>query len=267
MSGPEAEDRLWDPEAASTGELDELAARLEGQLAPLRAPEAPALELPAREPEAAAPPPKSSAGWWVAVCVAAALALWFAWRARPVPDPSPRVAQAPPTQTAPAPAIWRVEALDGENHCRPADAGDEDAPDLDAGSTLEDGASLQLGAEASARLSNGDAQLELHPSSLLRNDAGVLALLEGRAWVDLPAREDSAPWRFAVDGLTVETPSARFMVSAHAGVGIELDVITGELTIADGQGTTTAHAGQLCRARFGPAPVVELEPLECATSP
>lgn len=267
MSGPEAEDRLWDPQAPSTGELDELAAHLEGQLAPLRAPEAPALKLPAREPEVAALPSKSSAGWWVALSVAAALVLWFAWRARPVPDPSPRVTQAPPTQTALAPDAWRVEALDGENHCRPADAGGEDAPDLGAGSTLEDGASLQLGAEASARLSNGDAQLELHPSSLLRNDSGVLTLLEGRAWVDLPAREASTPWRFAVDGLTVETPSARFMVSAQPGAGIELDVVTGELTIADGQGTTTAHAGQLCRARFGPAPVVELDRLECATSP
>lgn len=272
MSAHESEGRLWDPEAELGGEHDELVGRLEHVLAPLHAPAPPALEFPARETrvdERASP----SRGWIVAVVsLAAALALWFAWRAQPTPPAGSSIAQAPPSSPAPSlapvPDVWRVEALEGESHCQPAELpteGEQAPPELDEGAALEQGASLQLGEGASARLSSGEARVELHPSSLVHNEQGVLHLSEGRAWVDLPARATEVRWRLLADALALETRAARFMVTVERGQHVEIEVVSGELELEGDEGRAEVRAGQLCRARFGAGPLELLGPLECET--
>ena len=272
MSARESEGRLWDPQAELGGEHDELLAELEQLLDPLRASAPPALELPVRE-ASADEPASSSRGWLVAlVSLAAALALWLAWRAQPEPPSGSRIVQAPRSAPPPilapasAPLEWRVEALDGDNHCQPAEVqaeGGQAPPELDVGSTLEHGASLQLGEQSSARLSSGGAQLELHPSSLVHNEQGVLHLSEGRAWVDLPSRATEARWRIVAEPLSIETRAARFMVSVEPGRKIEIEVVSGELELVGDEEVRRARAGQLCRARVGPAPLESLDSVVC----
>lgn len=295
MIGDEHDDRLWDPaaEVERPGEHDELAASLEQLLSPLGAPAAPALELPARaglvdatrsvgpgqsqsarerRPLTFDEDPSRSRGWVVAlVSLAAALALWLAWRAQLAPPASAQVARRPALEDSPAPRAdaWRVEALDGETDCRPADhdPGDEAGPldELGEGALVDEGAIIELGDEASARLSSGDAQLELHPRGRLRHSEGVLTLLEGRAWVDLPARERA--WQLGAGPLELETRSARFMVSVDPGAAIEIELVTGELSLVGGDHVTRARAGQLCRARFEPGPMAAIRSLECLAPP
>ncbi len=281
MSQEELE-RLWDPSATASGA--DAVGDLERRLSSLRGPqELPPLSLPPRSATKEPPPQTVSEEvmrTWALVAmlilIASVLMAWFATRpSRQLPADFEPLAQAPsradyPIREGATPRggedVWRVDDFAGQAQCeRPGMVGvvEDRGP-------LPESVDLDVGPGSTARLSKGEASVEVHPNSQVRRVGDALELGHGRAWVDLPARDDEGEWVLRTREVTLQTIEARFVWwafeelpeqdSAPQRIGQELgvEIVSGRVEFEIDGKTIVGEPGQTCRAhgddsgRLGP---------------
>jgi hypothetical protein len=131
------------------------------------------------------------------------------------------------------------------------------------GASLPEGTPLDTGAGSTARLRQGEAVVEMHPNSQVRQVAGVLELSYGRVWAELPEREGGGEWTLRTHEVTLHSKGARFVwwafeskagevgVPFRPGDGVGVEVVSGELELSIGDETIKARAGQRCWGAVG----------------
>lgn len=275
--------RLWDPRAPLAGA--ESVEAIELRLETLRGPrEAPPLELPPRTTKLTRPissdhsQPSGLQPWAVALLIAAAIILVFVvtrdWT--PYDATSNSVALAPDPAPHPvdeqASPGWRVERFEGDAMCN--------APGVERaiveGTPLVEGMPLDAGPASTLRLRNGDAIMELHPNSRIRQREDAIELAFGRMWIDLPRKADASLWTLRTAGATLRTEQARFVWFAHepnsdsphgpwlASEAIGLRVESGKVELATGSEQVIIEAGQDCHLAASDVAHEALGPVECA---
>lgn len=242
--------RLWDPRASAVGA--EAVEDLELRVETLRGPRAlPPLELPPRTRDTSTVSSREAKRLWAAALVIAAAVLLAFLGLRPwVEDGggSPPVARAPQIPTPlgkDPPTGWRVEGFEGDAMC--SGPGVEET--VVRGVPLADDMPLDTGPDTTLRLRHGDAMIELHPNSRVRQRADAFELAHGRMWLDLPVRPDGAAWILRTDGATLRTAHARFVWWSHE-VGTDevgLRIESGSVELDTGRERVTAESGQDCR--------------------
>ena len=292
--------RLWDPRSPSPG--GEAIDALESRLSSLRSPSSlPSLELPSRTsadaPAASVSDSHEESRSWLgpALALAAVVALFVfarAWLAEGTAPPSDTtsVAQArvvrapapvPPTRPDALPLVpsaWRVESFDGQSMCQ----GEGVAEVVREGAELSEAMALDTGPGSTARLRRGDAIIDLHPESRVRQGPEALELSYGRAWVELPAiRSDGESdgesdgrsdgdgdrtWELRTAGVSLQAREARFVWWAYEGTGpfpeapslakdeVGIELVSGELDLHLGDQVVKLEAGQRCRIEMNTAP-------------